>query len=308
MLSGSDFPEKEGLTIEVKPSEPEEQSAPKAKNRLRLQALLFIATVFTTLLSDAMQQGANLFTDPASIAKGASFSFALLAILLTHELGHYFTSRMHGVEATLPYFIPAPPPFIAGTFGAFIKMHSPTNKRSLFDIGVAGPLSGFVVSTIAIIVGLKYSRWIPVADQIGALKLGTSLGFEALSNLVLGKTPEGQDILLHPVAFAGWLGYFVTSLNLIPIGQLDGGHISYSIFGERHEKISMAMVIILVVLGLFGWPGWYLWAFLTGFVLGFKHPPITDPYVNLNFGRRILGGIALIVFVLTFVPVPFMGF
>jgi len=270
--------------------------------RLFLPLVLFLATVITTLMAGALQQGADIFHNPRELTRGLPFSFTLLAILSTHELGHFFASRRHGVEATLPYFIPAPT--FLGTFGAFIKMRSPIkNKQALLDIGAAGPLSGFAVSVIATLWGLSLSQVIPTPPE-GGLSLGSPIIFHILSYITIGQVPEGQDVLLHPVAFAGWLGFFITSLNLLPIGQLDGGHMVYAILGKRHRVVSLTMIPILIVLGIFTWPGWLIWAVLSTF-LGIGHPPIIDAYTPLDRRRRWIGWFTLVVFVITFIPNPF---
>ncbi|HLB94729.1 MAG TPA: site-2 protease family protein [Nitrospiria bacterium] len=275
-----------------------------SSRRLWLHAVLFTATVFTTLLAGALQQGVNPLAKPWELVRGIPFSFTLMAILLTHEMGHYLTSRRHGVMATLPYFIPAPS--IIGTFGAFIRMTSPImHKRALLDIGASGPIAGFVVSIIAVAIGLRYSQVIE-AETFSGLGLGAPLIFQILSDLIVGPLEKGYDILLHPIAFAGWIGLFVTALNLIPIGQLDGGHVVYAIFGERHRILSLVMVPILIVMGFFGWPGWYLWALLP-LVFGIRHPPIVNPDESLDGTRKVIGWATLVIFVITFTPVPFFS-
>ena len=272
------------------------------KPSFRLPIILFSLTVLTTLFAGAAQQGANPLLEPSSLLKGIPFSFTLLAILLTHEFGHYFTSRYHRVPATLPYFIPAPS-FI-GTFGAFIRMTSPIlRKKAIFDIGISGPIAGFVVAIIAVAVGLDLSTIVKESSLEG-LKLGSPLVFSWLSHLILGDPGAGSDILLHPIAFAGWIGLFVTSLNLIPMGQLDGGHVVYALFGERQRFISIAMIPILMFLGYVGWSGWFVWAFLP-LIFGLRHPPVMDLDAPLGRGRIIVGWLGLIMFVITFIPVPF---
>lgn len=266
--------------------------------------LLFLATIFTTLLAGTLQQGVNIFQNPSGLVRGIPFSFTLLAILLTHEMGHYLTSRYHGVGATLPYFIPAPS--IIGTFGAFIRMTSPIlNKRALLDIGASGPIAGFVVAIVAVAVGLHYSAVVETQTLEG-MKLGTPLIFSFISELMIGSIPEGSDVLLHPIAFAGWIGMFVTALNLIPIGQLDGGHVVYAVLGQRHRIVSLVMIPILVLLGVYGWPGWLLWAFLP-LIFGINHPPVVDSDSPLDPTRQIIGWVSLLIFILTFTPTPFMG-
>src|SRR4030043_309999 len=190
--------------------------------------------------------------------KGLPFALTLMTILLSHELSHYFTSRKHKVKATLPYFIPAPT--IIGTFGAVIKMKSPiVTRKALVDIGASGPVAGFIISVIVSIIGLSLSKVVAIGETKGALGLGDSLLFSFLSDMILNYQPGFQDIALHPVAFAGWIGLFVTSLNLIPIGQLDGGHIAYALLGEKHFLLSNILVATMVLLGLLLWEGWTIW-------------------------------------------------
>ena len=265
--------------------------------------VLFVITFFSTLLAGALQKGINPLDEPERLIEGLPFSAALMIILLSHELSHYIASKIHRMQATLPYFIPAPT--IIGTFGALIKMKSPiTTRNALIDIGASGPIVGFVFSLIASVIGLSASKIISIGDVNGALGLGDSIIFTALSRLVLGVTPEGTDIILHPVAFAGWIGFFVTSLNMLPIGQLDGGHISYALFGNRHRYISIALVVILGVLGIFFWSGWSMWAVLM-IVLGLRHPPVVHSEMELGPERKFVGWAAFLIFVLTFTPEPF---
>jgi len=270
-----------------------------------IHLILFVLTFFSTLIAGAFfQKGVNIFNEPWRIIEGLPFSLTLMAILLSHELSHYFTSKRHHTKATLPYFIPVPFSFV-GTFGAFIKMKSPiVTRKALIDIGASGPIAGFVLSVIAVMVGLNYSSVIPVADTGKILNLGDSLLFSLLSRLILGVPPPFHEILLHPVAFAGWFGLFVTSLNLIPIGQLDGGHIAYAFLGEKHKFISVILVGTLVLSGFLFWVGWAFWGTVM-IVLGLKHPPVIYWEVPLDRTRKIVGVLSLIIFVLTFVPSPF---
>jgi membrane-associated protease RseP (regulator of RpoE activity) len=272
------------------------------KPSYRMPVILFSLTVLTTLFAGAMQQGADPLREPVSLLKGIPFSFTLLAILLTHEFGHYFTSRYHKVPATLPYFIPAPS-FI-GTFGAFIRMTSPVlRKKAIFDIGISGPIAGFVVAIVAVVIGLDFSTIVREGSSEG-IKLGSPLVFSWLSQLILGDPGTGNDILLHPIAFAGWIGLFVTSLNLIPMGQLDGGHVVYALFGKKQWYISIAVIPILLWLGIFGWSGWIIWAFLP-LIFGLRHPPVQDVDTPLDRRRVIVGWLGLFMFAITFIPVPF---
>jgi membrane-associated protease RseP (regulator of RpoE activity) len=297
-----------------------------------LHLLLFILTLLTTLSVGAMWAGVNLLQEPGKIYRGLPFALSLMIILLSHELSHYFTSKKHGVKATLPYFIPAPT--IIGTFGAFIKMKSPiATRKSLIDIGASGPIAGFIVSVIAVVIGLSMSKVVPVTQTGGGLNLGDSILFSFLANVILGVVPASHDILLNPVAFAGWIGFFVTCINLLPIGQLDGGHVAYALFGERiHKRTSFIIFGALLFMGVtkilvssdyfhgilnsyialphyagrYFWEGWAVWAVLL-FVLGLRHPPIVYWEVHLDNKRRFIGWLSLIIFILTFIPVPFKG-
>jgi len=268
-----------------------------------LHIVLFILTMLSTLFVGALQAGADILKEPGQIYRGLPFALSLMLILLTHELSHYFASQKHGVKATLPYFIPAPT--IIGTFGAFIKMKSPiVTRKALIDIGASGPIAGFIVSVIAAIIGLHLSEIVPMAQTEGALNLGDSILFSFLAKAVLGVTPADSDILLNPIAFAGWIGLFVTSINLIPIGQLDGGHIAYALLGEKQIHLSFILVLLMTLLGVLLWEGWIVWAVLL-LVLGLRHPPVISWEVILDKRRKAIGLLAFVIFVLTFIPVPF---
>jgi len=257
----------------------------------------------STLTVGAIQTGVDILKEPEKIYMGLPFALTLIIILLSHELSHYFTSKRHGVKATLPYFIPAPT--IIGTFGAFIKMKSPiVTRKALIDIGASGPIAGFIVSIVSTIAGLGMSEVVSIEHTKGSLGLGDSILFSFLSRLILGATPAEHDILLNPVAFAGWIGLFVTSINLIPVGQLDGGHIAYALLGERQIRLSFVLVIFMGLLGLLLWEGWFVWAVLL-LILGLRHPPVIYWEVPLDSKRRFVGVLACLIFILTFIPVPF---
>jgi len=305
-------PEERPFTPEIIPEpfrEPEFMPpwpAPKPPRRL-LHLGLLLATLVTTIIAGAIQQGVNPLATPGLLYRGIPFSFTLLLILGTHEMGHYLVSRRHHLDVTLPYFIPAPPiPFIIGTFGAFIRIRSPIqDKRALLDVGCAGPLTGVLVSIPVIIVGLKLSTVTVIGGGGEGLTLGEPLLFKLLSWLTLGPMAPEANVILHPVAFAGWIGLLVTALNLIPVGQLDGGHVAYALFPEYHRYISLGGLALLVVFGLVFWKGWLMWAVLLSF-LGWRHPPPYLSWVPLDRRRRVLGIITIVVFVLTFTPVPFV--
>ena len=279
-----------------------------------LNIFLFVLTFISTLLVGAYHEGVIvieepfkiIIEEPLKIYKGLPFSVTLLIILLSHEFSHYIASKKHRVVATLPYFIPAPTLF--GTLGAFIKMKSPiTTKNALMDIGASGPIAGFILSVVAVVIGLSFSKIVPVGNVgEGEVVFGSSLLFSWLSTIVLGVIPENSGIDMNPVAFAGWIGFLVTSLNLIPVGQLDGGHIAYALFGERQAKISKILIGVMILLGLFVYEGWIVWALLLIFVLGLKHPPIIYSEIELSPNRKMLGWIMLVIFILTFIPVPVM--
>ena len=243
---------------------------------------------------------------PGCFIQGIPFSFTLLLILGSHEMGHYLVSRRHHLDVTLPYFIPAPPiPFIIGTFGAFIKIRSPIqDKRALLDVGCSGPLVGVLVSIPVTLVGLLVHATITAGGE-ETLILGEPLLFQFLSWLVFGPLPPEPNVILHPVAFAGWIGMLVTALNLIPVGQLDGGHVSYALFPEYHRYVSLGCLGLLLVCGLVFWYGWLMWAVLLVF-LGWRHPPPYQYWVPLDRRRRVLGFVTILVFILTFCPAPFV--
>lgn len=269
-----------------------------------LHIVLFIATFLTTLTAGALQKGINIIKEPGRLIEGLPFAATLMSILLCHELAHYIASRKHHTKATLPYFIPAPS--IIGTFGAFIKMESPIiTRKALIDIGASGPIAGFIISVAACIVGLAMSETIVSEQKEGVgIALGSSVLFTFLSKFVIGSVPDNYDILLHPVAFAGWIGLFITSLNLIPIGQLDGGHIVFAVFGERHRYISIVLVGTLGIFGFLFWEGWLIWAVLM-IILGTRHPPILYWEVPLDPKRKLISITAFIIFAITFIPSPF---
>lgn len=266
-----------------------------------LHLFLFLLTLITTLYAGALQEGGNPFRNLLDLQRGIPFSFTLMAILGVHEFGHYFVSSRRHIRVTLPYFIPAPS--ILGTFGAFIKMKSPVpDKRTLLDIGVAGPLSGFAVALPALIVGLALSQVTPATKAEG-LNLGSSLLLNLLSHLIVGSIPPHYDLILHPVAFAGWIGTLVTALNLLPLGQLDGGHVAYALLGKKQHLVARFTFFALVLMGLL-WQGWLFWALLT-LLVGMRHPALLDDWTPLDPRRKALGLLAFLIFILCFIPIPF---
>ena len=273
----------------------------------RVHWILFLLTIFTTLLSGAIMEGARVFSNPLEIVKGIPFSFTLLFILGTHEFGHYYYARKHKVDATLPYFIPAPPfLFLIGTFGAFIKIKSPIyRKDALLQIGAAGPIAGFAIALPALVVGLLLSEVIEKNEIQGALILGDSILMKILTWDTHPGLSKSQDIMLHPVAFAGWIGLLVTMLNLLPIGQLDGGHIAYAMLGEKQIIIGKLAFILLIPLSFLS-INWFIWAILLLILMrSVKHPPIQDIHVPLSYKDKQIGYACLIIFLLCFIPAPF---
>lgn len=248
---------------------------------------------------------------------GASFALPFLGVLMTHEMGHYFAARRHRVRASLPYFIPFPPYLsVIGTLGAFIRLKGPTVRRSiLFDIGASGPVASFLVSVPLFIVGLGMSEVVPGRHSVlspfliqftgQSVWLGNGLLTHVLTN-TFGPVGIGEGlILLHPLALAGWLGLFVTALNLLPMGQLDGGHILYALFPVGHVAIARAFLIVLIPLGL-AWWGWWGWGLLVLAVHRGRvaHPSVFLPEPQLSPGREALGWLLFLAFVLTLTPVP----
>ncbi len=293
-----------------------------------LHVSLFFTTCATTFYAGCYSGGGF------SLRDGAMFSSAIMGILLVHEMAHFLAARWHRVDASLPYFIPMPLPPI-GTFGAVIQMReSPKTRNAVLDIGVSGPLAGMLVAVPVCFVGLLYSEVQAISDlPAGAIMEGNSLLYLALKALAKPELLAGQDVFLHPLAWAGWIGLLVTSLNLLPAGQLDGGHILYALVGEyRHEQVARWVRRIVLVLGLVGlvctflplvesadqlvkeaglgglmlrgsgMTPWIVWALLLRFV-GKAHPPVHDEDQRLGLGRRSLAWLALVVLVVTLTPV-----
>ncbi len=269
------------------------------KSRLWINILLFVITFITTTLagSQTTESAGSL------ILSGLPFSITIMAILLSHEMGHYLAARHFGINATLPYFIPFPS--IIGTMGAVIKIKSPIkDKRALLYIGAMGPLFGFILSLVAVIVGIYFSEIRPLpASTDGFMPVfGDSFLFAFITEAIHGNIPAGHDIFLSPYAWAGWVGFLVTSLNLMPIGQLDGSHILYALLGRKQLFFGWAVFIALIILS-FVWPGWIVWIIIALFLLMIGHPPVEDGEA-LSPGEKALGWICVLIFILTFIPVP----
>ncbi|MGB9776470.1 MAG: site-2 protease family protein [Anaerolineae bacterium] len=291
--------------------------------------VLFLATLLTVMLAGAAPQpGGTLLS---ALLSGLPFAVALMTILLAHELAHYFVARRYGSPVSLPYFVPMPLS-ILGTMGAVIFQRAPMrDRKALFDIGIAGPLAGFIVAVPLLFLGLLFTRvgrpsdFLPPHEQTGVVyQEGNSLLYLAAKYLVFGRIlPDratGEDVWLSlpvspggPVVFAAWAGLLVTALNLLPIGQLDGGHVAYALLGRRAWKLAYLIIGLLVALGIYlwvmgnpAWPTWIIWAML-GLLFGPRHPPPLNDASRLGPGRTILGILLIIVWVVTFVPVPLMA-
>jgi len=283
--------------------------------RLALHLLLLFITLLTTSamgarLADNFERNravggddllavTQIFTDPASLVRGLPFSLVLLTILLAHEMGHYLTCMYYRIDASLPYFLPSP--LLIGTFGAFIRIRSPiTTKRELFDIGVAGPIAGFVLVLPFMAIGLAYSKIIPNIGNQGEINFSTPL-LQRLLEMAIFRGVPGNDILLHPIGRAAWFGAFATALNLLPIGQLDGGHILYSFAGQYHKPLSRIFALALIPLGfIYSW-SWLFWAALLVFFI--KHPRIYDEE-PIGWGRTKLAILAVLMLILCFTATP----
>jgi membrane-associated protease RseP (regulator of RpoE activity) len=307
----------------------------------RTNLIMFVLTLFSVMLVGAQIPADVPIPDDTLgiilllvryIYTGWPFALALLSILLAHEFGHYFVGRHHKTDVSLPFFIPLPFT-ILGTMGAFINMRElPKNKRTLFDIGVAGPLSGLVVAIPVLFIGLSLSSMSIIRFGEGGLMEGNSLLYLFAKYIVFGKllpmpadygglppilywvfyffTSQpipygGLDVMIHPVALAGWAGLLVTGLNLIPAGQLDGGHILYALFGKNARRLLPLVLFVLAVMGI-AWPGWWLWAGLL-FFMGRGHPETLDEITQLDPRRRKLALLMAVIFILVFTPVPMVG-
>ena len=289
-------------------------------NSLAFHVALFLLTVLTTLIVGthiALNYAQNvpvfdwdvslayfreLWRHPGLLALGMPFSCTLLGILLTHELGHYFTCRHYRIHATYPYFIPAPT--LIGTLGAFIRIKSPiVNRRELFDVGISGPLAGFVVAVPALILAIFLTHGVMPTTSPDSISLGSPLAVILLAKLFRpGINPA--EVILNPVGCGAWVGLFATALNLLPVGQLDGGHILYAALGDKCRNISRGFFLVLLPMGFFCWYGWIAWAVIL-FFLGLRHPRVIEPVEPLGPNRMMLALVAALILALTFIPTPF---
>jgi membrane-associated protease RseP (regulator of RpoE activity) len=293
-----------------------------------LHGLLFVLTVLTACFAGLgwsasylsfeagatgtdLAAAASVLRDPRVFPLSALYAAVLMTILVGHELGHYLTCRRYGIAATLPFFLPGPP-FI-GTFGAFIRIKSRIYfRRQIFDVGANGPLVGFALALPALAAGLAFSRIAPFAPSADTISFGEPLVFRLLASLFFGRVPGGSVLVLHPVGFAGWVGLLVTALNLVPLGQLDGGHVAYALLGRKARYLSFIMIGVLAVLGVFFHVTWLL---IAGLLLYFEfrsklrlyHPPVVDEGAPLGWKRRVLSVVIVVIFILSFIPDPIKG-
>jgi membrane-associated protease RseP (regulator of RpoE activity) len=290
----------------------------RPRERWWLYVLFFVLTVFSTLVvggrmqlhylnsqplfsldDDFLSPFVTWIAHPSELLLGLPFSFTLMFILFAHEMGHYLYARHYRVHVTPPFFVPFPS--LIGTLGAFIRIKSSIPSRAaLFDIGIAGPIAGFIPSCIALVYGLSLSHPV-VASASSGIQLGFPLAFHLAARLLHIATPL-PALSLHPIAAAAWVGLFATSLNLLPGGQLDGGHIVFSISPRLHRLISLLTVFALVPFGKYMWTGWFLWTVLLAVTM--RHPPVPR-YPEVSGGRLLLAVIGLLMLVLSFTPAPF---
>lgn len=314
------FPAAGALPPKELPYVPRLGSPPLRRERYWRHILLFLLTVVSTTyvggfhyaaFAQGFGSGTLDFNLGSILVHGLWYSASILAILGAHEFGHYYACRYYRVDASLPYFLPAPLP-LTGTLGAFIRIRQQIpGKRELFDIGIAGPIAGFLVAIPVLLIGMMLSRvdaLPPVTSNI--VELGEPLLFKAVAWAVFGPIPEGYSINMHPMGFAAWFGLLATALNLFPIGQLDGGHISYAVLGRKSTIVTLATVACLVGLSFIS-ASWIVWTVLTVLMLlafGPRHPRTSDEDVPLDRARLMLAAFAALMFILCFTPSPISPF
>lgn len=291
---------------------------PPSRRSLVIAVLLFFVTLLTCLAAGAQfaaayQNGQSLslddyvrflraiFTAPRVLLPGLPFALTLMTILLAHELGHWFACRHHSIRATYPFFIPAPT--LIGTLGAFILIRSPMrNRRALFDVGFSGPIVGLVLAAPPLVYGILHAKVVPGLAAQSDFLFGDPLLVRLLETLLRPRVAP-QNLLLHPIGRAAWVGLLATALNLLPAGQLDGGHILNSVSSRLHRWVTWALPLALLVCGRLFWSGWYLWSCVL-FLLAFRRPPIIDQWQPLDRGRLLWALVALMMFLLCFMPAP----
>ena len=296
----------------------EDQQARRQRKSLAIAVLLFLLTLLSTLavgaqfasayaagqspeFNDFFSTYATLLAHPQLLLAGVPFAFTLIGILLAHELGHFFACRYYGISASYPYFIPAPT--LIGTLGAFIRIRSPIyNRQALFDVGLAGPVVGFLFAIPALAIAVMYSKVVPFSQAHASIVFGQPVALRLLEAILRPNIPAG-DLLLHPIGRAAWVGLFATALNLLPGGQLDGGHILYATASKYHRKVTLALALVLMPLGYFFWRGWIFWSILL-LAIGFRHPPLLNRWEKLDRSRLLWTSVAILIFALCFMPTP----
>ena len=288
----------------------------KFQDRVWLHVLLFVLTIASTtiiginwylgFISDFSPLQGLPMPLARLIVRGLWYSGTILAILGCHELGHYFACRYYDVDASLPFFIPFPFA-ITGTLGAFIKIREPIpTKRMLFDIGIAGPIAGFLIAVPALFIGVSMSHVARVPPDFVGWELGEPLLFKLVTKLLWGTIQDGYSMNMHPMAFGAWFGLLATALNLFPVGQLDGGHISYAVLGRRSTYVTFVTLLVAIALAFF-YSSWLVWTGLLIvmlFMFGPNHPRVFDEHVPLDRARLLLALFALAMFVVCFTPAP----
>jgi len=296
---------------------------PPPPARIWLHTLLFLVTCLSTTVLGAALFGphadtiqsqplwrflvtprmvAEILSGPAHLADGLLFSVPLMLILLCHEFGHYFACRAHHMRASLPYFLPVP--FGIGTLGAFIRIRTPfLNRKELMDVGAWGPIAGFATTFPVLVVGIALSRTVVITDAVVAGGyFAEPLAFRALNLLMHPEVAAGADLLAHPIAMAGWFGLLVTMINLLPFGQLDGGHVTYALLGRKHRMLVLPLLAAVFLLG-FLFPGWWIWMAIA-LAMGLVHPRLPGEDGPLDARSRVLGWACIIIFVLSFMVIP----
>jgi membrane-associated protease RseP (regulator of RpoE activity) len=299
-------PERDRVIVQAWPT-----AVMQERSRITLNVVLFVLTVVSTLLAGTQFIGSPTFDAlrPTGLwgwfISGVPFAATLLLTLGVHEFGHYFTARYYGVSVSLPYFIPVPPPFMFGTLGAVIRMRSPVrDKNSLFDIAAAGPIAGLLIGIPALLIGIHWSSLTPMMPG-GWVSFGDSALTRLLVMLRFGDVPAGMRLYTHPMYDAAWVGLLVTALNLMPVGQLDGGRIAYALFGRAHRAVGIGTFVALLALGVITWsPNWVVWGLFVLLFVGFQHGPPLDDVTPLTPERRVVGWACLILLVLLLPPIP----
>jgi len=322
MGTPSDFPDIDLSASRPTSEEPPVLVPPVPSHRLRRESMvryvvLFLLTVLSTTQVGGLHYASFIVAFSNEVPRiplgslflhGLWYSASILAILGCHELGHYFACRYYRVDASRPYFLPMPF-LLTGTLGAFIRIRAPIpGKRALFDIGIAGPIAGFLVAVPVLLMGMHMSTVVKIPENFRGelIELGEPLLFKAAEWLTFGNIPAGYSVNMHPMAFAAWFGMLATALNLFPIGQLDGGHISYAVLGRRSTVVTVVMVPCLIGLSFVS-TSWIVWTVLTvGMLLAFgpRHPRVVDEEMPLDSSRLWLAAFALLMFVLCFTPAP----